>query len=125
MAEPVRITVQGVLEDLQNGYTRCKNDKHYEEGKSIQEKYGINKTQVSQLFKHDKLKGRKVKVVSAPAFILVDEDDAAEETDTPIDNSTDTEKDISGINESNETDTSKEDATEPVEASEDGPSWMG
>jgi len=123
MAEPIKITVQSVLEDLQNGYTRCKDDKHYkEEGKSIQEKYGLNKTQVSQLFKHDKLKGRKVKVASTPAFILVDEDDAAEETDTSIDNSTDTEKDISGINESNETDTSKED--QPVEAEDNSPSWM-
>ena len=68
-------------------------------------------------------KGRKVKVASTPAFILVDEDDAAEETDTSIDNSTDTEKDISGINESNETDTSKED--QPVEAEDNSPSWMG
>jgi hypothetical protein len=75
MAEPVRITVQGVLTDLENGFTRNANDTNYKgEGQSIGEKYGLNKSQVSELFKHEKLKGRKVKKVRTPAFILIDEE---------------------------------------------------
>ena len=76
MTEPVKITVQGVLEDLANGYTRNAGDTHYKgEGQSIGEKYNLNKSQVSQLFKHEKLKGRKVKKEKVPAFILIDEDE--------------------------------------------------
>jgi hypothetical protein len=76
MKEPVKITVQGVLEDLENGLTRNANDPHYKgEGQSIGEKYGLNKSQVSDLFKHEKLKGRKVKKEKIPAFILIDEED--------------------------------------------------
>lgn len=71
--EPVQITITGILEDLQNGYTRCVGDTHYEEGKSIQEKYGLKKADVAQLFKHEKLKGRKTIIKKAPAFILVDD----------------------------------------------------
>jgi hypothetical protein len=76
MQEPIRITVSGVLTDLQNGYTRTTSDKQYQgEGKSIEEKYGLNKSQVSDLFKHDKLKGKKTIVPKKPAFILVDDED--------------------------------------------------
>lgn len=123
--EPVRITVQGVLEDLENGYTRTTSDKHYMgEGKSIEEKYGLNKTQVGQLFKHDKLKGRKTKVQSTPAFILIDEDDIAvdtttesvvETTDNTITSTEESEKDTKGIDEINETPEAKEVVTESDE----------
>ena len=76
MAEPIRITVQGVLEDLENGYTRNAEGKFYKgEGFSIGEKYGLNKSQVADLFKHEKLKGRKVKMEKTPAFILIDEEE--------------------------------------------------
>jgi hypothetical protein len=99
--EPVRITIQGVLSDLESGYTRTTVDKNYQgDKKSIEEKYGLNKTQVSQLFKHEKLKGRKTIVTPAPAFILVDEDEEEQE-DSP--NITDT-KDIKDTNDPTDSD---------------------
>jgi hypothetical protein len=121
--EPVRITVQGVLEDLQNGYTRTTSDKQYQgEGKSIEEKYGLNKTQVSQLFKHDKLKGRKTKVADTPAFILIDEDEVEGES-TATDESSITS--ITSIEEASDNeDTAENEPEEEVTPSEETPSWM-
>ena len=61
MTEPVKITISGVLEALEQGFTRNAGDPNYKgEGQSIGEKYGLNKSQVALLFKHDKLKGKKV-----------------------------------------------------------------
>ena len=85
---PVRITVSGILEDLHNGYTRTTSDKQYAgEGKSIEEKYNLSKTQVAQLFQHEKLRGRKTRVQEAPAFVLIDD---TEEVLTPKEPSKDT-----------------------------------
>jgi hypothetical protein len=76
MSDPVKITVSGVLADLTNGYTRTKDDTNYQgDGKSIQEKYGINKSDVARLFAHDKLKGRKTIGAKKPTFILEDDTD--------------------------------------------------
>lgn len=74
--EPIRITVTAILADLANGYTRTVSDKQYSgEGKSIEEKYSLSKTQVASLFQHEKLRGRKTKIQEAPAFILIDDED--------------------------------------------------
>lgn len=86
MAEPIKITVSGILEDLKNGYTRTTGEKHYlGDGKSIQEKYGLNKSQVTELFTHEKLKGKKTITIKAPAFILEDDtEDLVELKPDPI-----------------------------------------
>ena len=86
--EPVKLTVSGILGDLQNGYTKSPKDKHYAgEGKSLMEKYGLIRADITRLFKHEKLRGRKTIVAKAAkplAFILTDdtEGDLAEETAT-------------------------------------------
>ena len=77
MEEPVKIKISAVLEALEKGFTRNAGDKNYlEEGKSIGEMYNLNKTQVSLLFKNEKLKGKKTKVAQAPVFIIVEEEDS-------------------------------------------------
>ena len=74
MQEPITITISGILNDLQEGYTRTKDDKHYQgEGKSIQEKYNLRKSEVFSLFKHDKLKGRKTISTKVLPFVLIDD----------------------------------------------------
>lgn len=82
--QPIKLTVSQVLEDLQNGYTRTKDDKNYQgDGKSIQEKYSLNKSDVSRLFQHEKLKGRKTIGVRKPSFILEDDTDQGSTTSEP------------------------------------------
>ena len=86
MEEPIRITISGILNDLQEGYTRTKDDKHYQgEGKSIQEKYNLRKSEVFSLFKHDKLKGRKTISTKVLPFVLID-DTEFEELEEAVDN---------------------------------------
>lgn len=133
--EPVRITIEDVLDCLANGYTRTTSDPRYQgEGKSIEEKYGLNKTQVFELFKHDKLKGRKTILKAAPAFIIVDDEgDAVEDTpeaeaeNSPdITDSTDT-TDTTDSDEGNATDEEEDtDSEETVneDTEEESPSWM-
>ena len=68
------IKVQDVLELLKQGYTRLAKD---DIGKgSIQEHYGLNGTQVKQLFMHSKLKQRKT-IKPKDSFILIDEEEAS------------------------------------------------
>lgn len=67
---PIVITVSGVLDDLKNGLTRDE----------IGTKYGLNKTQVKDLFQHPKLKNKKTIKPKVLPFIL--EDDTMEETST-------------------------------------------
>lgn len=62
--EKVKLTIRGVLGDLDNGLDR----------KAIGKKYGLNPANVKRLFEDPKLKGAKVK--PAPMFEL--EDDAPE-----------------------------------------------
>lgn len=111
-SETIEIKISDVLECLTQGYTRTKGEKNYDPNiGSIQEKYELNKSQVFELFKYDKLKGRKTIVKKAPAFVVVDdttdiptviivdnlekptsqEDDNTEEVSTP---DTETLKDI-------------------------------
>jgi hypothetical protein len=61
--QPVKLTVSGILTDLDNGLTRTE----------IGEKYGLDKTQVGKLFDHPKLKGRKTKAKKEVGFELVDD----------------------------------------------------
>lgn len=55
------ITVSGILEDLANGLKR----------KEIKEKYGLTLKETTELFKHERLKGRKA--VKQVSFTLVDD----------------------------------------------------
>lgn len=70
----IQVSIRGVIEDLSNGITRCKGDAGYnEELGSIQEKYGLNKSQVNRMFKHPQLKGRRVHVAVDDPFELIDD----------------------------------------------------
>ena len=74
MSEKVQISLRSVIEDLNNGVTRCKGDTGYsEERGSIQEKYGLNKSQVREMFKHPQLKNIRVRVPVEPAFELIED----------------------------------------------------
>jgi hypothetical protein len=79
----MQLTVNQILEDLQNGLTRTPSDKRYTEEKgSIMEKYNLTKYEVDMLFKHPKLKGRKTKTPKQVTFTLID--DTTEETTQPV-----------------------------------------
>ena len=67
-----KITISSLLADLENGVTRLKGGKGYnEELGSIEEKYGITKVHVNEIFTHPKLKNKKTK--TPLPFILVDD----------------------------------------------------
>lgn len=69
------IKISDVLEAISNGVTRCEGDKNYSpERGSIQERYGLTKAAVIELFKHPKLVGKKVIV---PKFQIIDDTDEA------------------------------------------------
>jgi hypothetical protein len=74
MSEVKRISIKAVLEDLHNGLTRFPEGTDYNEAVGcIQTKYSLDKNQVTEIFKHPKLKGRKTRKVKDPEFILVDD----------------------------------------------------
>ena len=60
---PNRITTSMIIEDLENGIDR----------KGIQEKYSLAGWEVTQIFQHPTLKGRKVKKVKKLSFEFVDD----------------------------------------------------
>ena len=124
MSTPVKITVSAVLQYLKDGYTRTKDDKQYQgDGKSIQEKYGLTKIDVSRLFQNDKLKGRKTITEKTPAFIL--EDDIAESNDNKAVATSKIKTEETVKEEKTEevpADTQK--ASKGTEESEDDPSWL-
>jgi len=60
---PNTITVTMILEDLDNGIDRT----------AIQEKYGLEKWEVTQMFQHPALKGKKAKKVRKLSFNFVDD----------------------------------------------------
>ena len=62
-ATPATITVTMILEDLDNGIDRV----------GIQEKYGLEKWEVTQMFQHPTLKGKKAKKVRKLSFNFVDD----------------------------------------------------
>jgi hypothetical protein len=126
MAEPIKITVQGVLEDLKKGYTRTISDRQYKgEKMSIEEKYGLNKSQVKDLFDHPKLKGKKTIAIKVPAFILIDEEDGS---DSDIDKSTETPSITSTTSIEESSEAIDENVSEEEHAAEstsdEDPSWM-
>lgn len=68
------IVLSQVLEDLKNGYTRTTSSPGYDATiGSIEEKYGLNKTQVSQLFKHPQLLNKKTIKRPDSGFIIEDD----------------------------------------------------
>tara|TARA_Y100000310_G_C20524482_1_gene735314 strand:- start:621 stop:1028 length:408 start_codon:yes stop_codon:yes gene_type:complete len=60
---PTRITTTMILNDLDNGIDRI----------GIQEKYGLEKWEVTQMFQHPVLKGKKAKKVKKLSFEFVDD----------------------------------------------------
>jgi len=75
----VHLKISLLREDLKNGLTRCKDDKNYNpEVGSIEEKYGLSKDDVKEVFKHPKLRQLKTIPVRIANFVL--EDDLEEQT---------------------------------------------
>ena len=74
---PNTITVSMILEDLDNGIDRP----------GIQEKYGLEKWEVTQMFQHPTLKGKKARKIRKLSFNFVD-DTAADpnQTSIPVEN---------------------------------------
>jgi len=66
--ETKTLTISGILNDLDNGLDREK----------IGEKYGLEKWEITELFKHPKLKNRKAKKVKKVSFILEDDTNTEE-----------------------------------------------
>ena len=66
--QPVRLTVKQILSDLDSGLTRAE----------IGTKYGLTGADVTRLFKHPDLKGKKTK--TPPGFIIVDEYEEYDDT---------------------------------------------
>lgn len=62
-SETIKLTVSGILADLDNGLDREK----------IATKYGLTKQEVNEVFKHPKLQGRRVKRKPAVRFVLEDD----------------------------------------------------
>jgi len=81
MSKTIEIKISSILEDLKNGYTRIKSDKNHDPKiGSIQDKYGLNRIQVFELFKHEKLKGKKTIIKKEPAFTIIDDTNGEEVT---------------------------------------------
>ena len=77
--EKQQISIRSLMEDLSNGITRCEGDTGYDPQRgSIQEKYGLSKTDVKKIFQHPKLKGLKVRVPQEESFELIDDVDEKE-----------------------------------------------
>jgi hypothetical protein len=70
---PNTITVSMILEDLDNGIDRT----------GIQEKYGLEKWEVTQMFQHPTLKGKKARKIRKLSFNFVD-DTAVDPNQTSI-----------------------------------------
>ena len=75
---PNTITVSMILEDLDNGIDRT----------GIQEKYGLEKWEVTQMFQHPSLKGKKARKIRKLSFNFVD-DTAVDPNQTSIPNKLD------------------------------------
>lgn len=71
---PREIKLSDIVEMVQSGVTRCKDDSGYTaERGSIQEKYELTKTEVAHIFKHDKIKGLRFRPYKAPTYTIVDD----------------------------------------------------
>ena len=74
-SHPVSISIEDVKAHLTNGITRCVGDAGYNAKLgSIQEKYGLSKVEVKQLFNDERLQGLRVKPVKIPAFIIQEDE---------------------------------------------------
>tara|TARA_R100000781_G_scaffold112437_1_gene79668 strand:+ start:58 stop:471 length:414 start_codon:yes stop_codon:yes gene_type:complete len=71
---PETITVSMILEDLENGTDRS----------GIQTKYGLKTWEVTEMFKHPALKGRKAKKVRKLSFNFVDDTNTVDPNQTSI-----------------------------------------
>jgi hypothetical protein len=72
--QPVVLKVTGIMADLKNGLTRRTSDLNYNpEIGSIEEKYGLSKSDVTELFRHPALRNLKTIVPKKPNFILEDD----------------------------------------------------
>jgi len=70
--KPIIILSQ-LISDLNNGITRCKGDTGYNpELGSIEEKYGISKADVKEIFKHPQLKNLRIKT-NVTNYVLQDD----------------------------------------------------
>lgn len=68
------IVISQVLQDLKNGLTRTTTSPGYDpEIGSIQEKYGLNKTQVKQLFQHPQLLKKRTILKKDLGFVIQDD----------------------------------------------------
>jgi len=75
----MQLTVNQILEDLENGLTRTSSAKNYNPDRgSIMDKYNLTHFEVNELFKHPKLKGKKTKQPREVRFTLID--DTVEQT---------------------------------------------
>lgn len=74
MSQKTKITVSGILQDLENGLTRTTTGKNYNADIGcIQEKYNLSNYDLEMLFRHPKLKGKKTKSVRTVSFVLEDD----------------------------------------------------
>ena len=64
---PTKITTTMILEDLENGISRD----------GIKEKYGLETWEVTQMFQHPTLKGKKAKKIRKLSFEFVDDTENA------------------------------------------------
>ena len=72
--ETIKLTVSGIINDLNNGLDREK----------IATKYGLTKQEVNEVFKHPKLQGLRVKRKPAVRFVLEDDTMVAEPVNPQI-----------------------------------------
>lgn len=72
--EKLIISIKALQQDLKNGITRCKADTNYDEALgSIEEKYGLTKDEVKDIFRNSKLRNLKVIPVKQVRYVLVDD----------------------------------------------------
>ena len=71
---PTQITTTMIIEDLENGISRD----------GIKEKYGLDTWEVTQMFQHPTLKGKKTKKVRKLSFDFVDDTVNPNQTSIPI-----------------------------------------
>ena len=70
------VSIKQVLEYLKTGVTRHPDSPGYNPDlKSIQEIYELSKKDVTEIFKHEKLKGVRTQLVPTTPYVLVDDTD--------------------------------------------------
>lgn len=85
----IRVTISQLLSDLNNGITRCKSDTGYDEKRgSVEEKYGLTKEAVKEIFRHPKLANLRVRIPTTEEKIyeLVDDVEDKKPEDVANDN---------------------------------------